>query len=273
MNSPTQVDFLINGQNQVGLSVMDRALAYGDGVFRTLKIQQGKPQHWDLHYQKLAQDCAALKLACPAAELLLQDLTRLFAESDNAVAKIIISRGIGFRGYAVPEHIASTRIVIKSALPHYPDSHAIEGVKLHLCELTLGYQPLLAGIKHLNRLENVLARMEWTTSDIVDGVLLDAEHNVIEGTMSNIFVREGGNLLTPDLARCGVAGITRQRIINIAPKLGLAAKITAISLPQLLAAEDVFICNSVFGVWQVRQIAQHILKKSTWINTLREALA
>jgi 4-amino-4-deoxychorismate lyase len=272
MNSLPQVDFLINGQNQVGLSVMDRALAYGDGVFRTLKIQQGKPQHWDLHCQKLAQDCAALKLACPDAALLLQDIAQLFAYDESAVAKIIISRGIGLRGYALPAEATSTRIVIKSALPQYAEINALEGVKLHVCELTLGYQPLLAGIKHLNRLENVLARMEWSAADIADGLLLDAERSVIECTMSNIFVREGKNLLTPDLSRCGVAGITRQRIINIAPKLGLAAKITAISLPQLLEAEDVFICNSLFGIWQVRQIGEHLLQKTTWVNTLREAL-
>ena len=136
----------------------------------------------------------------------------------------------------------------------YPPEFWDAGVKLHLCEIRLSHQPRLAGIKHLNRLENVLARMEWDDANIADGLLLDAEGWVIEGTMANIFMRMGQRLVTPELSACGVAGLQRERILKHAPSLGLTPEIARFSLPSLLQAEEVFLCNSLIGVWPVCQI-------------------
>jgi len=118
------------------------------------------------------------------------------------------------RGYAVPVLAQPTRVVIKAPFPHYPEANFNEGVRLHLCNLRLSYQPQFAGIKHLNRLENVMARMEWTDNTITDGLLLDEKDRAIECTMSNVFARFGKSLVTPDLSLCGVAGITRGRILR-----------------------------------------------------------
>lgn len=243
--------FLINGRGDVAISPMDRGFAYGDGVFRTLRVQQGAPDCWALHYKKLVEDCNVLRIVCPSADLLLADIERLFAPEENAIAKIIISRGEGERGYAVPALAQPTRVVIKTPFPHYPETNFNEGVRLHLCNLRLSYQPQFAGIKHLNRLENVMARMEWTDNTITDGLLLDEKDRAIECTMSNVFARFGKSLVTPDLSLCGVAGITRGRILEAAPQLGLSVKVADLPLDKLMQADEIITCNSLYGAWQV----------------------
>ena len=241
---------LINGTPNTAISVLDRGFAYGDGVFRTIKVLAGVPQHWQQHYAKLLEDCGRLKLDCPPANLWLEDIAQLFADNADGVAKLMVSRGIAERGYAVTQ-APVTRVSLRSDLPHYPASHAEQGIRAHLCQTRLAHQPLLAGIKHLNRLENVLARMEWQDASMSEGIMLDLQGQVIEGVMSNILLRSGKMLSTPDLAQCGVAGITRQQILSLAPSLGLQTRIAAISLDELMQADEVLLCNSLYGVWQV----------------------
>lgn len=250
----TPQQFLLNGRMEAMLSPHDRGFAYGDGVFRTFKINQGVPEHWTLHYQKLVEDCNALGIVCPGAELLLADMARLFSSAEDAVAKIIITRGEGARGYALPALAQPTRVVIKAPMPDYPAANFDQGVHLHLCRLRLSHQPRLAGIKHLNRLENVMARMEWTNSAIADGLLLDEDGNAIECTMSNLFARFDDTLLTPGLENCGVAGVTRQRILESASMFGYQAKVVKLPLAELMQADEVIICNSLYGAWQVLSI-------------------
>ena len=243
--------YLINGKPSAGLSVNDRGLAYGDGVFRTFLVNNGVPHHWELQYQKLSQDCQALGISCPNNDVLTSDIKTLFNDGTDAIAKIIVTRGESSRGYAVPNDIQANRVVIKSAMPIYPLNNQTQGVNLHLCELKLGLQPKLAGVKHLNRLENVLARMEWKDASIADGLLLDSNDNVIECTMSNIFARYGNELITPSLEECGVAGIARARIIENTKRFNLDMKIEALKLNKLMQADEIIICNSLFGAWQV----------------------
>jgi 4-amino-4-deoxychorismate lyase len=239
--------------------VFDRGFSYGDGVFRTMKIRNGLPVSWPFHYQKLVADCAAIGIVCPSAELLMADLQKLFerelfSEDLTQVAKIIITRGEGERGYAPPVITVPTRVLIKSGLPHYAECNYDKGVQLHVCDIKLAAQAKLAGIKHLNRLENVLARMEWREDTIFDGLLLDQSGNVIECTMSNVFARFGSELLTPDLSQCGVSGITRQRILGLGGVLGLNVGVKSLTLEQILQADEIIICNSLFGAFQVTQI-------------------
>ena len=273
MNLDTQNNqYLINGKPLEGVSVIDRGLAYGDGVFRTFLVNNGVPYHWELQSQKLTQDCRALGITCPSNEELLSDIKTLFNEGENAVAKIIVTRGESSRGYAVPDNIQANRIVVKSALPIYPSNNQSHGVKLHLCYLKLGLQPKLAGVKHLNRLENVLARMEWNDPNIADGVLLDSNDNVIECTMSNIFARFGSELITPSLDQCGVAGIARLRIIEHAKHLNLDLRIETLKLNKLMQASEIIICNSLFGAWQVVSFNGKHWSKQGLDNQFREIL-
>lgn len=269
--------FLINGSFDQAISAFDRGFAYGDGVFRTLQIRNGLPVNWPLHYQKLVADCAAIGIVCPSAELLMNDLQQLFPvsafdENETKVAKIIITRGEGDRGYAPPAVTAPTRAVIKSAMPQYAALNYAQGVNLRVCETRLATQPKLAGIKHLNRLENVLARMEWREDAIFDGLLLDQQGHVIECTMSNIFARFDNKLITPALTLCGVAGITRQRILWLESVLNLTVEVTSITLDQLLQADEVIICNSLYGAFQVNSIGAKSWPQQKLASIIRNAL-
>ena len=274
--------YLVNGSFNQAISPFDRGFSYGDGVFRTIKIIGGLPQNWPQHYQKLVADCAAINIVCPSAELLMSDLSQLFltdAETEYlpAVAKIIITRGEGNRGYTPPAITAPMRVVLKSDMPDYPESRFSEGVTLTICETRLSAQPKLAGIKHLNRLENVLARMEWHNPDIAEGIMLDMRGNVIECTAANIFARFGTTLLTPDLQQCGVAGITRQRVLDLASTLSLQPLVETFDLEKLYQADEVVICNSLFGAWQVKAVQvtdteQQNIKAGSLSANIRAAL-
>lgn len=270
MKQPT--NYVINGDIQHTITPLDRGFAYGDGVFRTLKVVNGLPQHWPLHYQKLVADCAAIGIVCPNPDLLMADFQQLFNADDMAVAKIMITRGEGVRGYAQPAITVPTRVWIKSSLPQYPEYYFSDGVHLFLCQTRLAYQPKLAGIKHLNRLENILARSEWDSMEAVEGLLLDADDRVIECTASNLFARYGQTLKTPNLTRCGVAGVTRERIMQLAHLLQLTIQIEDINLEQLLLADEILICNSLMSVVQVTQLHGRQWQVLPTSNALRQML-
>ena len=270
--------YLINGDFNQAISPLDRGFAYGDGVFRTMVIRSGLPVNWPLHYQKLVADCAAIGIVCPSAELLMSDFLQLFSIEDvdsekQEVAKIMITRGEGERGYKPPAVTTPTRVIIKSAMPQYAKESYAGGVQLHVCNTRLSSQVKLAGVKHLNRLENILARMEWRDEDIFDGVLLDQQGGVIECTMSNIFARFDKVLVTPDLSECGVAGITRQRICDVSSALNLTAEVAPLSLSRMLQADELIICNSLYGAFQVSKIGDTTWAPQALAKTFRNLLS
>ncbi len=266
------VTYLINGLPYGTITPFDRGFAYGDGVFRTLKIVNGMPESWPLHYQKLVADCAVISIVAPSAELLMHDLQQLFASNETAVAKIVITRGESQRGYAPPAVSLPLRVVMKSALATYADENYTKGVKLFMCNTQLAHQPKLAGIKHLNRLESVIARAEWHDTSFADGLMCDHEETVIECTAANIFARFGVELVTPDLTQCGVAGVMRERILQLAPRLGFNVSVKKISLGELKQANEVFICNSLYGAWPVRECNEHIWQVLGLTQTINKAL-
>lgn len=265
-------EYLINGSKDASLSPLDRGFAYGDGIFRTLEIQNSAPRHWQQHYAKLVQDCNVLGIVCPSANLLLTDIEKLFKDCKLGVAKIVVTRGEGARGYSMPSLAQPTRVVIRSDYPQFPQKYFEEGVRLFQCQTRLGHQPQLAGIKHLNRLENVLARAEWSDSSFADGLLLDMYDNAIECTMSNLFARYDQKLCTPDLSQCGVAGVTRQRVMELAASLGYTVQVVNISLTSLLKADEVMITNSLFGIWQVLEIGDRKWKTQPLATQIRKKL-
>lgn len=266
-------NYLINGGHDSALCPLDRGLSYGDGVFRTFKVIEAMPTDWPRHYQKLVADCGALGIVCPSPELLMSDIHSLFDLDEVAVAKIIITRGLGERGYAPPAVTMPTRIVVKSAIPQYPEDHFSVGVALHVCTTRLSYQPLLAGVKHLNRLENVLARAEWSDPLYADGLMLDADGHVIECTSANVFARFGETLCTPSLSKCGIAGVTRQKIMDVAHYLKLQTVVADITLEHLLTADEVMICNSMYGAWQVRSVANKTWDKGGLAEKVRQLIS
>jgi 4-amino-4-deoxychorismate lyase len=261
---------LVNGVPGNLISIRDRGLLYGDGVFRTLRVSGGEPHYWSLHYQKLKSDCSALGIVCPDYACLTDELSALAAEHPDAVYKVIVTRGLSFRGYAPEVKAGPTHLWDVAPLPAYLRSWATQGVTLRLCALQLSHQPRLAGIKHLNRLENVLAAAECT--DAAEGLMLDANGLVIEGTRSNIFLISGGVLVTPALTRCGVAGVQRDRVIAYAQHIGMPVMVRDVELPELYAADELFLTNSVFGLWSVARLEQKTWTDFSCASQLRTSL-
>lgn len=248
---------LINGVETNFVSAFDRGLSYGDGIFRTLKMVSGRPLHWSYHYDKLVQDAQALGLSCPAQQVLRDEMAQLNAGMTDGVIKIMLTRGVGLRGYQIPAQPETSRMVSFSAMPEWPGHWRTDGVTVRVCQLRLAIQPRLAGIKHLNRLEQVLARSEWQDATIAEGILLDQDGGLVGGVMSNVFLWHNQTLLTPRMDRCGVAGVTRAVLIEQAMQAGIPVYEDRLTLENLLQAQEVLLCNSLFGAWQIRQLNQH----------------
>jgi len=262
---------LINGRVTDLVDAHDRGLAYGDGVFRTLRTQDGQPLWWRDHYAKLQADCAALMLTCPDEAGLHAEICQVAAMGEGIV-KIVLTRGAGARGYARTPGQALTRIVFSAPLPAHAQTDAPDAITARWCALQLARQPRLAGVKHLNRLENVLARAEWTDPSILEGLLCDDRGAVIGGVMSNLLLIREGELFTPDLGECGVAGVTRARVLRAAPRLGIPVHVRRLPPAAILAADEVMICNSVIGVRRVARLDETTWPPRGWTTILNTAL-
>ncbi len=246
----------VDGRPTEQLSVADRGLAYGDGLFETVAVRHGRPLLLDRHLARLAEGSARLRLSLDMASL-RAELLAFAGELNLGVAKLIVTRGDGLRGYAAAEPCVPRRILLAGPMPDYPPALAEQGVRLFPCVTRLAQQPLLAGLKHLNRLEQVLARSEWQGKDCAEGLMRDTDGRVIEGVFSNLFLCKQGVLLTADLSRCGVAGVMRAELLAQAAALGIASEVRDIDLNELLAADEVFLCNSLYGIWPVRALQAH----------------
>ena len=267
---------LINGKVQAGLAIDDRGLQYGDGVFETIAVAEAGPLCLDEHFSRLREGCERLSIPPPAFPVLRAEVALVSGSSSGsthrAVVKIILTRGEGGRGYAPPAEACPNRVVALYPWPDYPPEHASAGVRLRFCRRRYGVNPALAGIKHLNRLEQILARAEWQDQAIAEGLVMDLDDNVIEGTMSNFFMLKDRALLTSDLHACGVRGVIRQKIIRLAAGLGLAVHEQAISQALLLQADEIFLCNSLIGVWPARMLADRPFKPGPITRRIRRAL-
>jgi len=273
----TSVRYCVNGKLVSGIAPTNRGFAYGDGIFRTMRLLNGELLDWPLHYQTLVADCSKIQIVCPSAELLMQEFkyfmaSALEAEQSSGIIKIIITRGDGARGYAPPAICEPTRVFVHSALPEYSAEIYSAGVALYTCQTRLASQPLLAGIKHLNRLENVLARAELKDPRFFDGILRDYDDHVIEAVSGNLFISKGGLVMTPALDRCGVAGVMRQKILDWYKTQGNTVVSTNLFMENLLTADAVVIANSVYGVLQVTQIDQQAIASNDWAKELRAYL-
>jgi 4-amino-4-deoxychorismate lyase len=245
---------LINGEPGALLAVGDRGLQYGDGLFETMPVQQGKALFLHRHLQRMRQGCRRLLIAEPNWTLFGAEAEQLAAQARQGVLKLIVTRGSGGRGYRLPNPATPTRIVSVHPATDYPAEFQQNGIHLHICRHRLPDNPPLAGIKHLNRLDQILARAEWQDPDIHEGLMLDSRDCVVEGTMSNVLIVQDGVVLTPPLLYSGVAGIARGLILELAEATQIPCRIEAFDLPQLLAADEVMVCNSVIGLWPVRSV-------------------
>lgn len=261
---------LIDGEPREAIAVLDRGLMYGDGVFRTVRLEAGQAVWWQDHLAKLAADCTRLGLACPSAEQWQADLQRLTVQRPDGALKLMVTRGVGSRGYQLPQPARPTRIALLAPLPEWPASLWQDGVAVRVCDLRLGRQPRLAGVKHLNRLENVLARAEWDDPDIREGLLLAEDGRVISGVSSNLFIYRNGQLLTPRLDDCGVAGVARGHVLQAAAARGLTVREQDLTLDDVLAAEGVWLTNSLIRLWRVARLGERVWPQTEMDSVMRE---
>ena len=242
----------VNGRRRSRVDARDRGLQYGDGLFETMRVRAGQVRLLDLHLERLLDGCRRLQIAAPDAAVLRQEIDRAAAGRADAVLKLIVSRGVGPRGYRPSGRERGTRILLRSALPRRGPAAA--PIVVRVCLLRLGHNLQLAGLKTLNRLESVLARAEWRDARIAEGLLCDADGHPVCGTMSNLFLRRGRRLFTPRLDRCGVAGVMRRWVIGAAPGLGYTVSVRRLRLAELAAADEVFMTNAVAGLMSVSEL-------------------
>jgi len=233
-------------ERQPGVDPSDRGLAYGDGVFETLLVHAGEAVWWNAHWARLTLGVARLGFAAPDEAVVRGHAQGLLADAPpRAVLKLIVTRGAGGRGYAVPAQLAPT-VVMSVGLAPEPQ----QPLTLRWCGTRWALQPRLAGIKHLNRLEQVLARAEWTDPAIFDGLVLDTAGQVVSATAANLFILRDGQWLTPPVEACGIAGLLRAWVLANAP----GARVAALAPADVLAADEIFLCNAVRGILPVRRL-------------------
>lgn len=246
----------VDGHPAESLSIKDRGLAYGDGLFETIAVRAGRPPLLEYHMARLADGCRRLCIPLDLP-LMRTELLAFSAGLGEGVVKLMVTRGEGLRGYAPPPVALPRRILQSGLFPGYPEANAEQGVQLFPCATRLAEQPLLAGLKHLNRLEQVLARAEWQGGEFAEGLMRDQSGRVIEGVFSNLFLVAGGVLVTADLSRCGVAGVMRAALLDAARAEGMAVDVRDVDYEELFQADEVFLCNSLFGIWPVRSVTGH----------------
>lgn len=234
-------------------AAFERAVAYGDGLFETLLVRDGEVPLWPYHRARLAEGLQRLQLPVGLAQV-ASECEAFFAQVRTGIVKLVVARSGGGRGYDARTAHAASRYLVAYPMPAYPASYIGQGIAVHVCRQRLAQQPGLAGLKHLNRLEQVMAASEWDRNKQPEGLMLDTTGAVIEGTMSNLFVVHDGVTSTPALNSCGVAGVMRSFCLDWLAQQGKATRVRRLTLSDVLSADECFLTNSVFGLWSVRQV-------------------
>lgn len=214
-------------------------------MFETMRVRRGTIRLLNYHLDRLEEARRRLSLPAPSGARLRRELVRIAAREPEAVLKLVLTRGIGARGYRPAGTERGTRIVSLHRLAAKP---APASARARMCEMRLGANETLAGLKTLNRLESVLARSEWRDERIWEGLMRDHDDHIVCGTMSNLFMRRGSLLTTPRLDRCGVAGVMRRWVLERAPRIGLRAREGLVRWSDLQSADEAFLTNAVAGV-------------------------
>lgn len=253
--SSAPLKILINGQIQGLIEVADRSLHYGDGLFETIRVRDGRLCRWPQHDRRLAFGAMRLGIPRPEPDPLLTEALSIAHGLDDGVLKIILTRGIGGRGYRPPPAALPQRILLTYPLPPAADRFREAGVAVRYCRTFASVNPALAGIKHLNRLDSVLARHEWDDPAIVEGLMFDPFGALVGGTMTNVFLWDGERFLTPSLERSGIAGTLRALLIEMATASGIDCIETQLERGALEQASGLLLTNAIAGVWPVRELA------------------
>lgn len=250
-NAAAKPRTLVNGRSTDRVSALDRGFTLGDGLFETIAVRAGRALLWREHMQRLARGCERLGLPRPDPRQLEREADRCRSGEADGTLRLTLTRGPGERGYAVPRAPAPTRAVAWfPGIPAFPR----EVLRLRWCETRLAENPVLAGLKHLNRLEQILARSEWCDERIDEGIMRSVGGDVIECTSCNLFLVSEGVLRTPELSSCGVAGVVRGRVLEIAESLAIPVIVDRVTPVDVAGARELFVTNASRGVAPVGQL-------------------
>jgi len=269
---PEPTAALVNGRPIRVLDVEDRGLAYGDGLFETIAVRAGRPCLWPEHRERLRIGCDRLGLPRPPEALLRDEIRRLVVGCEAATLKLILTRGRGPRGYRPPDPPRPSRILLRYSPSIVPDTWPPPAVTVKLCATRLGISPVLAGIKHLNRLEQVLARSEWDDPHIAEGLMCDGAGALVCGTTTNLFLLRDGAIVTPLLDRAGVAGTVRSRLMREAGTRGAALREMRLHPEDLVHADGAFLTNALIGCRPIQRVDDQDLDPSAVPSDLLAAV-
>lgn len=263
-------NFLINGDSKKTISPFDRGLAFGDGAFRTFIVENSKPRLWSLQYNKLSYDLNSIAIKCPSDKVLLKDIKKLFPAKGMYVGKIIVTRGESLSGYDFKKTIKPTRVLLRIDFDQKKYDLFQKGV--HLSESNINVsEASYSSIKHLNRLENVLAR-KGLNKKFFDVIMIDDDDNVCDCARSSLFVRYGTKLFTPNNKNAGIHGVTKYIIEKNIKKLNLTMRYTPLKLEQLKKADEVIVSNSVFGALPVLSFKNKKWDRGNLANLINKIL-
>jgi len=247
---------LVNGVPATSVSALDRGLQFGEGVFETIACLGGQPRFLPLHLERLEFGCERLGIPAPNLDEIQAEVLGLVCDGERAIVKVMVTGGEAVaRGYARSGNETATRITIRYPWPHEDPAQLHDGVMARTLSMRLGENPRLAGLKHCNRLEQILARAELAAdAQLAEGILFSSSGNLVCGTMSNVFLVRESCLLTPRIDQCGVAGVMRRVVLREARQVGIPARECELRAENLQAADEIFLTNARIGIWPVRAL-------------------
>lgn len=262
------MDSMVNGALADSISIYDRGLAYGDGVFETIALRFGQPLLFVAHMERLQMGCRKLGIPLPDMEQCRGEIDKL-CSGRTGILKLIMTRGSGGRGYSAHGVLHPNRLLMFSKWDACPLEFYTEGIRAGICRTRVSSQEELAGIKHLNRLENVMAARELDSGLMQEGMMLDYSDRIIECTRSNIFFIKNGQIHTPNLESCGIHGIMRNHILQCARENGVQTYIRDIHMDEASKMDEAFVSNSLIGIWPVARLGDKISYRLNMVSTVR----
>lgn len=259
---------IITARDSSTISISDRGLNYGDGFFTTAKVVDGQVQYWPHHKARLIE-CAE-RLGFPELDFysLENKITQQITDLQLSVLKILITRGEGGRGYGLPSECNITILLSVLDYPRNYSALAKKGVRLEISPIKLAAQPYLAGLKTLNRLEQVLIKRAMQTQNCDDVLVLDHNNNVIEASAANIFAIKNHKVFSPLVDECGIKGVYLQSLCDKLP-----VEFKRVQVEDLTQADAVFVCNSLMGAVPVKSIEQQVFNTANSHALLTKLLA
>lgn len=262
----------VNGELNGHIEPLDRGLAYGDGLFATLRIVQGQIAFLSAHLDRLTQGAKRLGFSWSPSQALVTHVKHLAKSEVTGCLKLLLSRGAGGRGYAAPETGEITEVISLHAIATHYASWQKSGISLTRSPIKLAQQPRLAGIKHLNRLEQVLIKSEPLPAGYQDWLVLDCQDNIVESSMANLFFVTGKHIVTPSIAGSGVAGVMREQIIYALIETGYDVEAAPIAYSHLCRYQHVFMTNSLVGILDINRVDDVHFTHADFTHQIRQTL-